>query len=113
MKVLLGVAAIAGHNWTVFLGFKGGKGVATSAGVFLGLAWLPVLISAAVFAVLVVATRIVAVGSMVAAVLLPISMWLLGAEPEFIWFAVVAAVLVVVQHRSNIRRLVRGQEHKF
>ena len=113
MKVLLGISAIAGHNWTVFLGFKGGKGVATSAGVFLGIAWLPVLISAAVFGILVLGTRIVSVGSMSAAVVLPIAMLALGAEGEFVAFGFVAAVLVLVRHRSNIKRLIKGEENRF
>jgi glycerol-3-phosphate acyltransferase PlsY len=113
MKVLLGISAIAGHNWTVFLKFKGGKGVATSAGVFLGIAWLPVLISAAVFGILVLGTRMVSVGSMSAAVVLPIAMLALRAEGEFVAFGFVAAVLVLVRHRSNIKRLIKGEENRF
>lgn len=113
MKVLLGIAAIAGHNWTLFLKFKGGKGVATSAGVFLGIAWLPVLISAAVFAILVLGTRIVSVGSMSAAVVLPIAMLALSAKREFVAFGIVAAALVLVRHRSNIGRLIKGEENRF
>lgn len=113
MKVLLGVAAIAGHNWTVFLRFKGGKGVATSAGVFVGISWVSVVISVAVFGVVVMATRIVAVGSMSAAVVLPIAMSVLYAEREFVAFAIAAAVLVLIRHRSNIGRLIRGEEHRF
>jgi glycerol-3-phosphate acyltransferase PlsY len=113
MKVLLGIAAIAGHNWTVFLKFKGGKGVATSAGVFLGIAWVPVLISAAVFAVVVLGTRIVSVGSMSAAVVLPIAMFAFHAEREFVAFGIVAAALVLVRHRANIKRLMRGEENRF
>jgi len=113
MKVCLGIAAIAGHNWTIFLRFKGGKGVATSAGVFLGISWLSLVIAAAVFAVMVLATRIVSVGSISGAVALPVAMWALQAEREFVAFAIVAAVLVVIRHRSNIRRLVRGEENRF
>jgi len=113
MKVLLGIAAIAGHNWTAFLKFKGGKGVATSAGVFLGIAWLPVLIAAAVFAVVVFSTRIVSVASMSAAIVLPVAMVLCGSEREFVWFGIVAAGLVLVRHSSNIKRLLQGKEHRF
>jgi glycerol-3-phosphate acyltransferase PlsY len=113
MKIALGIVAIAGHNWTIFLRFKGGKGVATSAGVFLGIAWAPVLISAGVFAVLVRATRIVSVGSIGGAVVLPIAMYALDADPEFVAFGTVAAALVIVRHRSNIKRLLRGEEHRF
>jgi glycerol-3-phosphate acyltransferase PlsY len=113
MQVCLGIAAIAGHNWTVFLRFKGGKGVATSAGVFLGISWLSLVIALAVFSVVVLATRIVSVGSMSGAVALPIAMWLLRAEHEFVVFAIVAAVLVVIRHRSNIARLIRGEENRF
>jgi glycerol-3-phosphate acyltransferase PlsY len=113
MKVCLGVAAVAGHNWTVFLRFKGGKGVATSAGVFLGISWLSLVIAAAVFAVVVLATRIVSVGSMSGAVALPVAMWALRAEREFVAFAIVAAALVVIRHRSNIARLIRGEENRF
>jgi glycerol-3-phosphate acyltransferase PlsY len=113
MQVLLGIAAIAGHNWTVFLKFRGGKGVATSAGVFLGITWLPVLIAAAVFTVIVLSTRIVSVGSMSAAVALPVAMLALGSEREFVVFGIVAAALVLVRHSSNIKRLLRGKEHRF
>ena len=113
MKVLLGIAAIAGHNWTVFLRFRGGKGVATSAGVFLGIAWLPVLIAAVAFTVIVLSTRIVSLGSMSAAVVLPVAMFVLGSEREFLAFGIVAAALVLVRHSSNIKRLLRGKEHRF
>jgi glycerol-3-phosphate acyltransferase PlsY len=81
--------------------------------VFLGISWLSLVIALAVFSVVVLATRIVSVGSMSGAVALPIAMWLLRAEHEFVVFAIVAAVLVVIRHRSNIARLIRGEENRF
>ena len=110
-----GVAAIAGHVRPVYLGFrKGGKGVATAAGVFFALAPLPMLITFAVFVAIVLGTGYVSLGSLAAAVLLPA---LLGAthgasSPLFI-VSVVIACFVFWTHRANIGRLRRGEEHRF
>lgn len=115
--ILCGLAAIAGHVASIFMKLKGGKGVATAAGVFLGLAPLPTVICLAVWGVLFAAFRYVSLGSMVATVVLPILIWLLDRDgyrysPVF-YFAVLVALIVVITHRANIRRLATGTENKI
>lgn len=115
---LTGFAAVAGHNWPVFLKFKGGKGMATSCGVFLAVFPLGLLIAMGVWVATVAITRYVSVGSMVAAAALLISALFLRNRPfgegEFLTaLAAVAAALSIVRHRSNIARLVQGTENRI
>jgi len=130
----LGLAAVLGHSYTVFLGFKGGKGVATSMGVFLGLAPLSTLAVIVVFAAVFLVTRMVSVGSLAGAALLPLAVAVLGewrpyclgtsapapADPAWdplqrpvLSLAVLLAVLVWVRHIPNIRRIAAGTESRF
>lgn len=113
LKILAGISAIAGHNWTVFLKFRGGKGVATSAGVFLGLVPGAVGLSALLWLGTVALSGYVSLGSMLAALSLPLFIWLLGKKVEFTLFGLLAAILVIIRHRSNIKRLIRGEENKI
>ena len=108
-----GLAAFAGHLYPVFLGFKGGKGVATAAGVYIAAMPLGVLVLVGVFALVVVASRRVSPASMAAAVLAPAVAWALSYPQEVAWMSLVIGVLVVVRHRENIRRLVAGEEARF
>jgi glycerol-3-phosphate acyltransferase PlsY len=115
--VLCGLAAIGGHVASVFMKFKGGKGVATAVGAFLGLAPLATVICLAIWAVLFGAFRYVSLGSIVGAAALPVVMWLVdrdgfAAGPVF-YFALIVAAIVIVTHRANIRRLATGKEHKI
>lgn len=121
----VGFAAILGHMFSVFLKFTGGKGVATSAGVILGV-W-PYYTSVAIFAVLAfgisfLITRIVSLSSMVAVIAFPVSLaivgaifkWdLLGPRWPLLAFAILVAILVIWKHRSNISRLIAGTESSF
>lgn len=110
-----GAAAILGHVFSIWVGFKGGKGVATSAGVFLGLAPWAVLAGFLVWAGTVFSTRIVSLGSVLAALTIPVAVWFLpnqGGRPLF-WFTVALAAFVTWAHRANIRRLLAGEEHRF
>ena len=110
-----GAAAILGHVFSVWVRFKGGKGVATSAGVFLGLAPWAVLAGFVVWGTTVATTRIVSLGSVLAALTIPVAVWFLpnqGGRPLF-WFTVALAVFVTWAHRANIRRLLKGEEHRF
>ena len=107
-----GAGAIIGPCFPVWLGFRGGKGVATAARVVLGmtpLLFVPVLVA---FIAVVAATRWVSLGSIVAACLAPIAAWLLGAPAAAILYLLVAA-LVVFKHRENIQRLLRGEENRL
>ncbi|CAN5605641.1 glycerol-3-phosphate 1-O-acyltransferase PlsY [soil metagenome] len=108
-----GAAAIIGHGFSIYVGFRGGKGVATGAGVFLALAPAAVLIDLVIWAVLVYATGYVSLGSVVAAALLPILVALTGAALPVLALSMARALFVVVAHRANIRRLRHGGEHRF
>lgn len=110
-----GVAAIVGHMFSFWVGFRGGKGVATSGGVFLALAPWAVLLAFVGWIVPVWATRIVSLGSICAAVVLPIGVWLLPNRggSGLLPFAVALAAFVIWAHRSNIGRLIRGEELGF
>jgi glycerol-3-phosphate acyltransferase PlsY len=108
-----GAAAIAGHVFSPYVGFRGGKGVATGAGVFLALAPLAVGIGLLVWIALVAATGYVSVASMAAAAVLPVVIAATrGVSPVF-WAALAVALFVVFAHRANIARLRRGEEHRF
>jgi glycerol-3-phosphate acyltransferase PlsY len=117
-----GVAAatVAGHVWTVFMGFRGGKGVATSIGALLPLAPAAVLLAAATWCMVYVGTRVVSLASLAAAVVLPVAAlavnrwWPRGAVPAAtVGLLAALAILIVVRHRDNIARLRRGTEHGF
>ncbi len=119
LKLLAGLAAVFGHIWTVFAGFRGGKGVGTAAGMLLALYPIAVLICLAIFVIVVYSTRYVSLGSITAAVSLPIVLLIMKqgfhkfVEPELMAFSVFIAVLIVFTHRSNIRRLISGTENRF
>lgn len=108
-----GIGAIAGHNWSVFLKFKGGRGVATGLGVIAMLAPKVTLIVFVVWAVIVYFTRYVSLASIVAAAMVPVIMWGLHARQEFFYFGILAALFVIVRHRPNIERLLKGAEPKI
>jgi len=116
IKIVAGIVAIAGHNWSLFLKFKGGKGVATSCGVFLTLAPVPTLIALAVFILVLAATRFVSVASMTASLVLPpMIFWLCPPEERLILgiISVCMALLIVIRHRSNLVRLMKGEEPRL
>jgi glycerol-3-phosphate acyltransferase PlsY len=109
-----GLAAILGHVFPLYSGFRGGKGVATAVGAFLVLAPLATLVCLAVFLAVVAATRYVSLGSMVAIVLLPPAAGILSHAPRAVVVAAAAtAVLVVFKHVENLKRLARGEERKL
>ena len=111
--VIGGIAAILGHSASVFLRFKGGKGVATGLGVIAML--MPAVTGIVVFAWLgiVVVTRYVSLGAIVGAALVPIFAFLFAYPTEYLAFGVLAAVLVIVRHHTNITRLLNGTESKI
>ncbi len=109
-----GGAAVLGHVFSFWVGFKGGKGIATSGGVLLGLAPIAVAVCLGVWIGAVSVTRIVSVGSLSAALTLPLVVYLLPREGSaMVWFAGALSVFVVWSHRSNIKRLLRGKESSF
>lgn len=111
--ILVGMAAVCGHTWTIFLRFKGGKGVATSLGVFLGLAPVPVLIVIPVFAVILYFTRYVSLGSIVSSLLLSPLVWIFTQSLPLLISCIVMTVLIILRHIPNIKRLIKGEENKL
>jgi glycerol-3-phosphate acyltransferase PlsY len=114
LPVTLGLAAVAGHMYSPFVGFRGGKGVATAAGAFLALAPLAVLISLPVWAACLWLTGYVSLSSLVAVVTFPV--WVAVTAPRarpVLYASVGLAPLIVYTHRSNIRRLLAGTENRF
>jgi glycerol-3-phosphate acyltransferase PlsY len=114
LLVLCGFAAILGHNYTPWLGFKGGKGIATSAGV-LGALMPPVLaVSLSLWFVVTLVTRYVSIGSVLAAIsLLPVALYFYPGQWIYIGLAVLAGGLAIWRHLANIKRLFAGTESRF
>ncbi|HEX9703625.1 MAG TPA: glycerol-3-phosphate 1-O-acyltransferase PlsY [Gemmatimonadales bacterium] len=110
---VLGAAAVVGHVFSPFVGFKGGKGVATAAGVFLALAPLAVLITVPVWAMSLWLTGYVSLSSLIAAAALPILVAATGAGRPALVAGIVLALMIVYTHRGNIRRLLAGTESRF
>ena len=111
--VLCGILAIAGHSWSVFLAFKGGKGVATGLGVIAALMPEVTLIVFAVWFAIVYFTGYVSLGSIVGAALVPILTLFFGLHTEFLILGLIAAVFIIYRHKSNIERLRKGTESKI
>lgn len=116
--VLIAVATVAGHNWTVFLGFKGGKGMATSLGVLIGLAIqfqvlrIILLLVTMTWLALFLLFGFVSLASLVAAVVFPILMVAFFEPFPLIIMSIILCVFIVFRHRSNIKRLAKGQENR-
>ncbi|MGH7951271.1 MAG: glycerol-3-phosphate 1-O-acyltransferase PlsY [Limisphaerales bacterium] len=109
-RIVAGIFAVLGHNYTCWLKFKGGKGIATTAGVYLALAPVALGIALALFILAVLTTRYVSVGSIVAAIVLPIAVWF-TAENLFLRIVTIAlGAMAIYKHRGNIRRLLNGTE---
>lgn len=116
LPVFCGALTIVGHNWTCFLGFKGGKGIATSAGMLLGLSPLGVSIALTVWFLVFVTSRYVSVASICAALTMGVIVWPLHLKTHGLWFPAVLtalALLAIWKHRSNIARLRAGTESRF
>ena len=113
-----GIFSVVGHSYPVWLGFKGGKGVATSLGVIFGISWIAALIMCAVWIIVFKATRYVSVASIAAAIALPVAMMTLLflhelRSPVLVYFSLCLAAIVVFRHRSNLSRLLSGTEPRF
>jgi len=115
IRELCGGFAMIGHVWTVFLKFRGGKGVATSLGIFTSLFWQAGLISLAVWIVIVTITRYVSLGSILLCVAFCVACFVVGGQ--YIWgmriMALIVTIIVIYRHRGNIQRLIKGEERKF
>ena len=112
--ILAGIFSVLGHNYTCWLKFKGGKGIATTAGVYLALAPVALGIALAVFILTIFVTRYVSVGSILAAIALPLAVWIL--QPHNLLLGIVTTALgalAVYKHKSNIQRLMAGTESRL
>lgn len=113
LPILAGIGAVLGHNYTCWLKFKGGKGIATTAGVYLALAPWAVLAGLAVFLLAVLITKYVSVGSMAAAVALTLTVWIMSPHDIFLGLVTTAlAAMAIYKHKSNLQRLLAGTENR-
>ncbi len=110
LVALCGLATVLGHMFPVYIGFRGGKGVATALGVFLFFSPLSILFALLLFIAVVATTGFVSAGSLAAAAIIPLCIWLLNGGTPTLLAAVVIAVLIWVKHSANIGRLLRGEE---
>ena len=111
--VMGGICAIVGHSCSLFLRFRGGKGVATGLGVIAMLMPLPSLLVFLIWLAIVAATKYVSLGSCVAALFVPLLAWGLGFPQEYTVFGILAAAFIIVRHRANLVRLANGTESKI
>ena len=114
---IAGIAVILGHNFPIYYGFKGGKGIATSLGVILTIEWQLGLVCLVFALLLMIITRMVSVGSITAAILYPVLVLVQGSafsnKLVYIIFAIIIALLAVYRHKSNIKRIFDGTENKL
>ncbi|MHB1001758.1 MAG: glycerol-3-phosphate 1-O-acyltransferase PlsY [Armatimonadota bacterium] len=111
--ILCGLTAVIGHTLSVFLNFKGGKGVATSLGVIVGLDPRIALIGFAAWVVVVAISRYVSLASIIGAISITTCMWVFHKPLEYIIFTLAATAFIIIKHKSNISRLLKGTEAKF
>lgn len=107
------IGAIAGHSYSLFIGFRGGKGVATTMGGLAVIAQIPLLIGLVVWLVAFFGLRYVSLASLLFGVSLPLTAWATDASAPILVFLILLAALIVVRHRDNIQRLIKGTEHRF
>jgi glycerol-3-phosphate acyltransferase PlsY len=112
-SIIAGIFAVLGHNYTCWLKFKGGKGIATMAGVYLALAPEALGIALAVFILVILTTRYVSLGSIVAAIALPVAVWFTNENLILRIVTVALCALAVYKHKSNIQRLMAGTENRL
>jgi len=121
VQIICGMAAILGHIWTLFAGFRGGKGVATGAGMLLALAPVEFAVAVLIFAAVFSSSRYVSLGSIAGAVAFPLTMFFrenifkvdIQGYHTLIFFAIGTSLLLIYTHRENIKRLIRGTENKL
>jgi acyl phosphate:glycerol-3-phosphate acyltransferase len=112
--MIAGLGCFLGHCFPVWLGFKGGKGVAVGAGILIGLMPLTAIIGLAIWAVCFKASRYVSLASIIAAISLPITTWFLyGHFSPLFWFALLISLIAIWRHRGNVQRLLAGTESRF
>ncbi len=121
VQIIAGISAVVGHIWTVFAGFKGGKGIATGLGVLLSVVTVDMALGILVFVVVVMISRYVSLGSITAAISVPVIMIIrenifnvnITGYSTLLPFVIILALLVTYTHRANIKRILTGTERKF
>ena len=121
IQIIAGLSAVIGHIWTVFAGFKGGKGIATALGMLLMISTVDMLIAMGVFAIVVVVSRYVSLGSIIGAVTVPLALVIrenifnvnIPSYNTLLPFVIALSLLVLFTHRKNVVRLINGSEHKL
>lgn len=112
--MVAGIGSIVGHNWPLYFKFKGGKGVLTSFAVALMMDWKVALILFAIFAVVVAISKYISLGSIIGAALFPVAAYIHKSDDKlYLVISVIFAFLIILRHRSNIKRIVQGTESKF
>ena len=111
--IAAGICAVLGHNYTFWLHFKGGKGIATSAGILFGLVLVPAICGVLTWGIAFFATRYVAVASICASVAIPTAAAIVYGPGPLLYFCIFLGALAIWRHRTNIRRLIDGTEHRF
>ncbi|MFQ5586422.1 MAG: glycerol-3-phosphate 1-O-acyltransferase PlsY [Thermodesulfobacteriota bacterium] len=110
---LTGFAAFVGHLFPVFLGFRGGKGVATALGIFLVISPVATLLCGLIFIILLSIFRYVSLGSIIAAASMPVALAILPSSRPFTPLGAMIGVLIIIKHTDNVRRLVAGKENRM
>lgn len=113
LEITAGVAVILGHNYTCWLRFRGGKGVATSGGVLIALLPNAFLVVLVIWLIVFAVSRYVSLASVFAAVALPLATWRINGRMDLILVTTLLAAMAVYKHRSNIKRLLNGTENRF
>ncbi|MCL5036281.1 MAG: glycerol-3-phosphate 1-O-acyltransferase PlsY [Chloroflexi bacterium] len=113
MIISSGIAGILGHNYSIFLGGKGGKGIATSLGVLIYISWIAAVIGVAIWGVTVLITRYSSAGSVLASFSIPFVLYFLKCPPVYVIFGALSAATAIYKHRGNIKRLSQGKELKI
>lgn len=112
-KIFSGLSCICGHDWSIFLKFRGGKGIATSAGVIAGINFPVLLIGIGVWLITFLLTRYVSLASIVSSVSIPVATAILGAPIGIVIFTIIISVLIVIRHKSNIKGFFTHTESKI
>ena len=112
-SLICGFLAVFGHCFPIYIKFKGGKGVATTVGVYLALSLPSLLILVLVFVAIIMITKYVSLGSLVSVMTLPFTALIFGYDKFIIYFGILIFILIAFQHRENIKRLIQGKERKL
>ena len=111
--VLVGLATVFGHIFTIFLRFKGGKGVATTFGIFLAFTPIPTLITMLIWLITLLITRYASMSSIICAICFPILIFFISHSTIYTFLSIILGLFIILRHSSNIKRLMNGTENKF